>query len=168
MLVLKEKWSWNKELLRFFLIIPTVLGILFAVVFYFYVGINSLWFLCSILVGAMLRLIYGVVGKRVDQLKEQFSNDPGEVVDALTVIQKIESPGIAILRNDELVIINILKRRATIPLDKIKILREGHMLPGKHLLFKRAFILNASFKNRLAFAVAASVGERWSQIFAGK
>ena len=121
MTAFQEKWPWNKELLKYFLIIPTAAGVVLTIILYFFIGINSFWFLCSILIGLMLGFMYGYVGKKVEQLKNRFKDDEGEVVESLTVIQKYESPGIVILRKEELVVINILNRRATISLNKKKI-----------------------------------------------
>ena len=88
---LREKWPWNAEFLKAFLIIPSLLGIVVAVAFYPSAGVQSLWFLSAIPAGVVFRLIYGAVGKRVLHLKTQYIEDPGEVVEGLLVIGNIQS-----------------------------------------------------------------------------
>ena len=51
---------------------------------------------------------------------------------------------------------------------KLEVFKEGHMLPGKFVWGKKAFILKSHLKKRLAFAVEEIIGERWSRIFAHK
>ena len=163
---LREKWPWNAEFLRAFLIVPSLIGIVATVAFYPSAGVKSLWFLSAIFGGFVFRLIYRAVGKRVNQLKAQYIEDPGEVVEGLLVIGSIQSPGIVILRSDELVLIPVVGEKFTILLNKLEVLKEGRMLPGKYVWGKRAFILKSRLQKRLAFAVEEDIGARWSRIFA--
>lgn len=162
----REKWPWNAEFLRVFLIVPSLIGIAAAAAFYASAGVHALWFLSGILVGVIILLIYGTVGKRVIRLKDEYIDDPGEVVEGLLVIGRIESPGIVILRDNELVLIPIVGDGCTILLNELEVLKEGRMLPGKYVWGKRAFILKTHLQKRLAFAVGETIGERWSRIFA--
>ena len=163
---IREKWLWDAELLRILLIVPSLLGIVTAVAVYAWAGVHSLWFLSAILAGVGFRLTYGVVGKRITRLKVKYNEDPGEVVEGLLVIGRIQAPGLVILRSHELVLIPIVGEGCTIPLDELEVLKEGRMLPGKYVWGKRAFILKSRLQKRIAFAVAETIGERWSRIFA--
>ena len=161
---MREKWLWNAEYLRILLIVPSLIGIVAATVVYASVGVHSLWFLSSIAVGVLLCLIYGVVGKRITRLKVEYMEDPGEVAEGLLVIGRMQSPGLVILRSNELVLVPIVGDGCTIPLDELEVLKEGRMLPGKYVWGKRAFILKSPSQKRLAFAVGETIGDRWSRI----
>ena len=165
---LRDKWPWNAEALRAILLIPSLFGIVLAAGLYPLVGVQSLWFLSAVVAGVVFRLMYGVVGKKVNKLKAEYIGDPGEVVEGLLVVGMIQAPGIAILRSDELELVPIAGNGYTIPLNELEVFKEGHMLPGKYVWGKRAFILKPNLKKRLAFAVEESIGERWSRIFANK
>ena len=162
---MREKWMWNAEYLRVLLIVPSLIGIVATVVVYAWTGVHELWFLSAILVGVGFCLIYGAVGKRVTRLKVEYTEDPGEVVEGLLVIGNIQSPGLVILRSNELALVPIVGEGCTIPLDELEVLKEGRKLPGKYVWGKRAFILKSHLQKRLAFAVAETIGERWSRIF---
>jgi len=163
---LRDKWLWNAEALRAILLILSLIGIVLAAAFYPLTGVKSLWFLSAVVAGVVFRLIYGVVGNKVNKLKAEHKEDPGEVVEGLLVVGMIQAPGIAILRSDELELIPIAGKRYTIPLNELEVYKEGHMLPGKYVWRKKAFILKPHLKKRLAFAVEERIGERWSRIFA--
>ena len=165
---LREKWPWNAESLIAILIIPSLFGIVGAAAFYPSAGSQSLWFLSAVVAGIVFRLMYGVVGKKVNKLKDEYRGDPGEVVEGLLVVGIIQSPGIVILRSDELELVPIAGKGYTIPFNELEVFKEGHMLPGKFVWGKRAFILKSHLKKRLAFAVEEIIGERWSRIFAGE
>jgi len=164
---MREKWMWDAEYLRVLLIVPSLIGIVAAVTaFYASAGVHSLWFLSAIAVGVLFRLIYGVVGRRVARLKAEYMEDSGEVAEGLLVIGSMQSPGLVVLRSNELVLIPIVGEGYTIPLDELEVLKEGRMLPGKYVWGKRAFILKSRVQKRLAFAVGETIGDRWSGIFA--
>lgn len=160
---LLDKWSWQPEMLKLFLFIPTFIGVLGIIISIFFIGIQSLWFLGIIFSGIIFRLIYGYVGKRVKKLKTEFAEESGEIVEGLLYIGKIQSPGLVILRNNELAMIPIVGKRITIPLNEIVVLKEGHMMPGKYMIAKRAFILKPYQQKRIAFAVTKDIGMRWSK-----
>jgi hypothetical protein len=165
---LRDKWPWNAEVLNAILLIPSLIGIVLTAIFYPFAGAQSLWFLSAVVAGVVFRLMYGVVGKKVTKLKAEYRGDPGEVVEGLLVVGIIQAPGIAILRSDELELVPIAGKGYTIPLNELEVFKEGHMLPGKYVWGKRAFILKSHLKKRLAFAVEESIGERWSRIFVNK
>jgi len=83
----------------------------------------------------------------------------------MCVIGKIHSPGLVILRNSELDLVPIVGERRTLSLTDTKLVGEGRWLPGKYVWGKRAFTFNANASHPLAFAVAESVGARWSEVF---
>jgi len=165
---LLENWSWNPAARIYFLIIPTAVSIIAAIALYFYFGEQVLWLLLAIPCGFLFFLIYGFVGNKVEKLKIEFANDPGKVVEGLLVVGKFESPGLIILRENELALIPLVGKRVIIPLNEIKILREGHLLPGKLLIGKKAFILKPYKKTRLAFAVTENVGRIFSRKFSAQ
>ena len=161
---LSEKWPWNGEFLRLFLLLPSVVGITATVATYPFAGAHSLWFLTAILAGMVLYLTYGAAGRRVEELKSALQSE-AELAEALLVIGKVHSPGVVALRDTELVLVPSVGNRRKVSLDEVESIGEGRWLPGKFVWGKRAFTLNASVLEPLAFAVPESVGARWSTIF---
>jgi hypothetical protein len=144
---------------------PGVIGITATVALVPFSGVHALWFLTAILVGAVLYLTFGTVGRRVENLKHELEGETGEVAEGLLVIGKVHSPGIVVLRDSELVLAPIVGERRVLTLETIDLVGEGHWLPGKYVWGKRAFTFSASVLKPLAFAVPESVGARWSPIF---
>ena len=145
---------------------PSVVGIATAGVMSPAAGIHALWFLSAVPAGLLFSLIFRTVGVRVENLRAKYSADPGEVATGLLVIGHVQSPGLAILRSNELHLVPLAGSDLTIPLGDIRVLKEGRWLPGKYVWGKRAFTLGTPLKQRLAFAVPESIGYRWSQTFA--
>ena len=162
---LSEKWPWNGEFLRLALLGPAIIGITATVALFPFAGMQSLWFLTAIGVGIVLNAVYGSVGRRVENLKNDLQGDAGELAEALIVIGKIHSPGVVILRDAEIELVPIVGERRTIKLAEVDSIGEGRWLPGKYVWGKRAFTLNASIWKPLAFAVPESIGSRWSAVF---
>ncbi len=160
---LREKWPWNKEFLQIFLIVPVLICIVLSALLLPAYGVHSLYFLLAAPCSILFRLIYGIVGKKVAALKESLPVQDGEAAESLMVIGKIQSPGIAVLRESELILVPIVGERCTIMLADIKSVREGSWLPGKYVWGKRAFIIKTSDKRHFAVAVAESVGKHWSK-----
>jgi hypothetical protein len=161
---ISEKWPWNGEFLRLFLLLPSVIGITATIATIPFAGVHALWFLTAILAGVVFYYVYGNVGRRVEALKADFVTDGADIAEALIVIGKIHSPGIVVLYNNQFELVPIVGKRQTIPLAETKLVGEGHWLPGKYVWGKRAFTFNAAIFNPLAFAVPESVGLRWSAI----
>ena len=158
---LSEKWPWNGEFLRLFLLAPAVVGITATVATYPFAGVQSLWFLTAILAGVVLYLTYGAAGRRVEALRRELRSE-AELAEGLLVIGKVHSPGVVVLRKDELELIPIAGERRKVAFDEIESIGEGRWLPGKFVWGKRAFTISAAVLNPLAFAVPESVGARWS------
>ena len=164
---LSEKWPWNGEFLRLALIVPGTGGLVATMVALPFAGLHALWFLSAIVAGFVLYAMFGVVGSKVAALERAAEGEDGECVQALVVIGKLESPGIALLHGSRLHLRPIVGAGVTINLNEVLIVREGRWLPGKFVWGKRAFNLGVPSKKRLGFAVAESVGKRWSPAIRG-
>ena len=87
---LSEKWPWNGEFLRLFLLLPSVVGITATVATYPFAGVHSLWFLTAIMAGVVLYLTYGAAGRRVEKLKSEFQSEV-ELAEGLLIRGMVES-----------------------------------------------------------------------------
>ena len=94
----------------------------------------------------------------------QFDDGPGEWAEGLLVIDKIECPGLVILRNSALELVPIIGKPCLLSFGQINAFKEGRWLPGKFVWGKRAFNFDTPIRKRLAFAVAESIGARWSAV----
>ena len=162
---IKEQWPWNPVFLRLFLLAPSVVGIVLAAATYPVGGLQAMWFLLGIPIGIGLRMMFGTAGHKVQLLRQKYKDDPGEVEESLMAIGNTESPGLAILRDSELELVPIVGTGVTIPLDKLRVFKEGRMLPGKYVWGKRAFILSPFKLKRVSFAIAESKAHGWSARF---
>ena len=158
---LREQWPWNKNYLNLYIALPTTIALVFSTLLYSEYGVNSFYFLLFIPAGAVFWFIYAAVGKKVTILMGCKSAQNGEAVESLLVIGDKQSPGIAILRTDVLILIPIIGRRRKYKLENIVSVKKSHWLPGKFVWGKIAFHLQTSGTTRIAFAVSESVGKRW-------
>ncbi len=159
---ISEKWPWNGEFLRLFLILPSTIGVVATVATLPFTGIHACWFLTGIPVGALLYAIYNAVGRKVVALAHSVTPEEGECAQALVVHGKIQSPGIAVLGHGNLRLHMITGHRIEVGLKDIADIHEGRWLPGKYLWGKRAFSIKTQTGDRLAFAVPESIGAIWS------
>ena len=98
-------------------------------------------------------------------LKQTVRADGGEVVESLIVIGKIQAPGVAILKETELVLVPIVGQPRALRLDELENLRIESFFNGKTLVWKRWLVLSA--KPRLGFALPKAVANRWFTRLAG-
>ncbi len=158
-----EKWSWDKEVLGLFTLVPTVLAIGGILFLYPVIKNESLAFLIAIPCGIFFSMIYGFVGSRVKSLRNKYSNHKGLISASLMQIGIIQSPGIVILEDITLMLVPIVGKECIVQLSEISKIHEGKWLSGKYLLGKRAFNLLTPKHKRLAFAVPESIGTKWSK-----
>jgi hypothetical protein len=149
------------------MIVSVVIGIVLTGTLYPVFGFDALYFLVAVPCGLLSRFIYATVGKKVAALRDSTSVQDGEVVESLMVIGRIQSPGIAVLRESELILAPIAGKGRTVPLADITSVRESSWLPGKYVWGKKAFLLKTPNPARLAFAVPESIGKRWSKKLVG-
>jgi hypothetical protein len=163
---LRDKWMWNRELRRILVISFVVLSIIMTLALYPSWGLYSLLNLLFSLIGISVSAMYGFVGKKVQKLKDTFSTDDCDLEETLIINGKIQSPGIAVLKEDKLALIPIVGNSITIMLRDIVSFREVSWFNGKMLWSKKGFYLNLKSPRRIGFAVKEDAGNRWSQRFA--
>jgi hypothetical protein len=115
--------------------------------------------------GFFISAIYGVVGRKVRNLKESFSRNDGELAECLMFHGNIESPGIAVLGGDGLILAPIVGERVTLKLADIRSYRKVKFFNGKTLIGKTGFYLETSLPKRLGFAVVDGIGKQWAVRF---
>jgi hypothetical protein len=118
-------------------------------------------FLPFFLVCAFVAPIYGYVDRKVRALRESLAGEEGSMAEGLANIGRIQGPAIVIMKETELVLVPLVGRRLTVPLDDIESVREAGNMYGKGFLWKRAFLVKAPQNKRIGFAVAPSVARRW-------
>jgi len=101
----------------------------------------------------------------VGVLKGCISAQKGEVVASLIYFRKKGLPGVAILRDDVIILIPIFGRRHKIFFDKLKSIEEIKKMPGQWLLGKHIFNIEFETKPSVLFAIPESVAKRWAVIF---
>ena len=144
--------------------VPSALGIISTVALYPTTRAHALWFLTAIPAGLLMRTMFAYVGKRLRRLHNELPDPSADVHESLMTIGKIQSPGLAILANDQLQLIPLVGKPLTIPLADIQSVKQSPMLPGKYLIGKTAFHITTPDHTRLAFAVDNLTAARWSSI----
>ncbi len=151
-----QKWLWEPELLRIFVAALILIPGALTAAFYPFLGTKAFYILAFASMGFGAWIVYGVVGKRVQALRSSVPADGGEPVDSLIVNGVIQSPGIALLKEDELLLVPIVGKRVAVPLADIKSVRETTWYNGSLLLLKKGFWLNIPGRSRLGVAVSNS------------
>ncbi|MCW9014073.1 MAG: hypothetical protein OQL06_09845 [Gammaproteobacteria bacterium] len=160
---LSQQWPWNKIYLRLYLILFSLLAIIFTVALYPSLGLNALYFLLGIPTGFFIRLHHARTGSKVNTLMNCKSAQNGEVVESLLSIGQHQSPGVAILRDDVLILIPIVGRRRKIQLNNINSVKQSSWLAGKYLWGKTALLLETNSSTQLALALPRTIATRWQQ-----
>ncbi len=160
---LREQWLWNGDARLIFVSVLLFVGLVATAALFPSEGLAA--FAIGLLPcagsAAIVGLIYGYVGKRVRALQESLAGELGERSEALAQIGKLQSPAIAILTDNELVLVPLVGERLTVPFAEMRSVREGRHLYGKSFVWKRAFLIEAPQNARIGFAVAPSVAGRW-------
>jgi hypothetical protein len=153
---------WNPRPLIIFIIAFFLGAIVLAAAMYPALGLASMYFLLLSLIGPFVSAIYSFVGKKVQKLKDTFSGSKGELAECLMVNGLIQSPGIAVLGDNDLTLAPIVGERVTFKLTDIISYRQVSFFNGKLLLGKKGFYLDIGIEKRIGFAVAAGTGKRWA------
>ncbi len=161
---LRDKWMWDRGVLRFWILVPAAISIILVLVFYSTQGTSSLFFLLFSLIGILMGAIYGVIGKKVRALKASFSSRRGEVVECLIVSGRVQSPGVAVLGETELFLAPIVGSPRPVKREDIHSVRCVRFFNGKTMLGKRWLVLSTS--PRLGLAVPHPVARRWARLLA--
>jgi len=145
--------------------VPGSLGILAGAGLYPLAGFHAFWFLTACVPGFIMHSMFGAIGKKLQRLKQNLPAENADGHEALIAIDNIQSPGLAVVDSRQLQLIPLTGQPVTLSLEEIQGVKQSARLPGKYLVGKIAFHLTVEGYSRLAFAVAASVGNRWATHF---
>ena len=161
--VLREQWMWNREARSIWLWGFTASGVTLAAILYQFQGTMGLaaGFLPFLLICVIVGPMYSYAGRKVRALSESLTGEEGDVAEGLAHIGSIQGPAIVIMKETELVLVPLVGKRLSVPLDEIESVREAGNMYGKGFLWKRAFLVKAPQNKRIGFAVAPSVASRW-------
>jgi hypothetical protein len=162
---IRDNWIWNPKSIRILTISFTVAAIVMTVVLYPVMGLYSLLNLIFLLIPVGIGQMSGKVGKKVHGLKDGFSADDGELAECLMVHGYIESPGVAVLGDNDLTLSPIVGKRVTLKLSDIRSYRQVGFFNGNALIGKKGFYLDTGVKKRLGFALVEDTAKRWALRF---
>ena len=155
----RDMWLWNPGLYWPVIFGSIISALVVATVFYLFLGSQALFLVLFGLIGPILGLIHGIVGKKVIALKERLKDEDGLIAECLIVINRLQSPGFTILTGTTLRLIPIVGESQSIDradMDSVKLTR---FFNGKSLLWKKWLVL--STKPRLGFALPESTADEW-------
>jgi len=159
----RNNWIWESAV--YFVFIFVVIILLATLCFFQQFNFASLFILVLLVPVFIFFNRYQKINKMVGVLKGCISAQNGEVVASLLYFRNKALPGIAILRDDVIILIPIFGRRHKIFFDKFKSVKEVNKIPGKWLPGKRVFNIEFETKPPVLFAVPDSVGKRWAVVF---
>ena len=162
MMKLFEQWPWNTLFLKLYIIAPIAISLLLTGLFYPLYQAYTFFILLIIPCGLVIYLSFSPISKQINTLLACISAQNGEAVEALLLINKKQSPGIAILRDNAIILIPVDGRRRKLPLADIKSVITTRRLPNKQLIKKMVFTLTTRKDSQYIFAVSQSIGTKWS------
>ncbi len=157
-----NKWVW--ELAVYYVLIFIALIFFTGLYLFSHFNFYALFILFLLIPVIFLFIRYQKINKLVAVLKGCISAQNGEVVASLLYFKNKSIPGIAILRDDVIILIPVFGRRHKIFFDKLKVIKEVNSMPGEWLLGKRVFNIEFEKKPSVLFAVPGSVGKRWGLV----
>jgi len=160
----RDMWLWNPSLISPVIVYSTIGTLVLVAACYPFFGLQALYFLFMGLIAPFIGLIHGVVGKKVESLKESLATEEGIKAESLIVVGNIQAPGIAILTEDTLRLVPIIGDAQLIDRASIDSVRLVNFFNGKTLLWKKWLVL--SLKPRLGFALPVSTAEEWYESLA--
>jgi len=155
----RDLWLWNPGLVKPVIIVPLVVVLVIVAATYPFMGPRGLLFFLFGLIGPIIGLVYGIVGRKVAVLTERLVDEEGVKAESLIVIGYIQSPGIAILTDSTLRLVPIVGEERTIDRSSMDTVRLVRFFNGKAMLWKKWLVL--SVKPRLGFSLPESIAEEW-------
>ena len=158
-----ERWPWDQQrLLTVTTLMAFVIVLMIFILFQRY-GVYALFTLFTTPTIIIYFIKNNRIRKKVAVLKSCKSAQNGEVVDSMLLFNRRPSPGVAIMRENEMVLIPIDGRRRKLQLPKVISIQSGNSLPGIFLLKKTVITLEMDNTHTLRFIVPFSTGRRWTQ-----
>ena len=154
-------WPWNKTYLHSYVVVSFLSAIFLTLLFHSVISDLSFIFLLLIPVGILIHNFYAKIAANIKILKNCKSAQNGEVVESLLAIGHKPSPGVAILRNDVLILIPIKGRRKKIKLENIQSVENTPRFLMPFIWGKSIFKLTTDHSVSMTFALPATIANRW-------
>jgi hypothetical protein len=134
----------------------TLLPIAAALLLYALMGSQWLNILFFAFMGPLFWLVFGRIGAKLNKLRQSLATGEYDPIPCLMVNGILQSPGIALLKKDELVFEPLVGDRVSIHTSQVTSFREVRWFNGKLLWFKKGFWLKVEGRSRLGVALPAS------------
>lgn len=154
-----DQWLWEPGPVKLFVAIWVCIPVVLTGVFYAFQGTKALYVLIFTAMGPLFWLVFGSVGKKVENLCRSTAPDEGSPIQSLIVSGMIQSPGIALLKNEELVLRPIVGSEVSVRFADMESVNEVRFFNGKLLIGKTGFWLSVPGRKRLGVAVPNSVAD---------
>lgn len=151
-----EQWLWERRPLTAFVAATVLLPLAAALALYPAIGAKGLLLLSFCLIGLVSWMVYGVVGRKVQRLREAVPADEGEAGASLIVNGMLQSPGVAIMRPEALRLRPIVGQPVEVRWEEIESFREVRWFNGTCLLGKIGFWIDVPGRSRLGVALSAT------------
>ncbi len=154
-----EQWLWERELLRVAVAVMILVPAVVALALYPAVGAKAFVALVFCCIGAVIWLVFGIVGRKVDKVRESVPAGDGEAIASLIVDGLWQSPGITVLLPDGLQLRPIFGQPVEVRWDEIESFREVRWFNGTRFYTKVGFWFGVPGRSRLGVALLASAAK---------
>jgi hypothetical protein len=151
-----EQWLWEREPLRVAVAVMILVPAVVALALYPAVGAKAFVALVFCCIGAVIWLMFGIVGRKVDKVRKAVPAGDGEAVASLIVDGMWQSPGITVLRRDSLQFRPIFGQPVEVRWEGITSFREVRRFNGTRFYTKVGFWFEVPGRSRLGVALPVS------------
>ena len=153
---MREQWIWERGPLRVLVAAMILLPMVVALALYLAVGAKALLALVFCCMGPVFWVVYRIVGRKVEKLRETVSAGEGEAIPSLIVDGLLQSPGITVVHPDGLRLRSIAGQPVEVRWEEIESFREVRWFNGTRLSTKIGFWIDVPGRSRLGVALPAS------------
>jgi hypothetical protein len=157
-----DQWIWERGARTAIAVAIVAVSAIAVLILLPHWGVKTTWLLpIGALVASGHWLIYSWVGGRVESLRASVPKTASLASESRIVIGLMESPGIAAIDGENLLLLPIVGTRVSIPLREIQGFTERKWFNGNLLIGKTGFRILRSDRKRLAFAVGNCFADQW-------
>lgn len=150
---LANSWPWSKEWIALAFWLPGLTGLILMYIMLPVIGKHAYWFGLINLWGLFFCVIYGYVSNKINIKKQRLIDKGLKPFDGLTAFGKMQAPAAIAIDKETIYFYPIIGKELHYDIKKIKKIELKSSLPGKQLLFKKAYHLTLDNDAIFAFAV---------------
>lgn len=162
--MLQEKWIWDWDVLKYCSALPVALTAMLGGGLYPLLGKQALLMLGVAAAYTLVGLSFWAVGYKIRKLHRSLEvGVESESAESLIVHGVEQSPGVAVLRQAELLLARLEGEPIAVALEDIRGVEHVTWLNGRKLWGKKGLVLETISHGKVGLALPRSIGERWAK-----